>query len=81
MGCIICNLLEIWGRQLDYEKCKVCAGVETTELDEQIVAELKEEICNDIAICHSDMVNRILVIKCAELMHKVVELTGPRICL
>lgn len=27
--------------------------------DEQYLSELKEEICNDIAICHPEMVTRI----------------------
>jgi hypothetical protein len=27
--------------------------------DEQYLKELKEEICNDIAICHPEMVTRI----------------------
>lgn len=62
MGCIICNILEISGRYMSYEKCKECARVEETELDMQLVAEEKEEMCNDIAINHPEMVKRILEI-------------------
>lgn len=59
MGCIICNILEIEGRKPDYEKCIACVDVDNTERDEQLVKEIIEEMCNDIAINHPEMVKRI----------------------
>ena len=46
MGCIICNIL---------------AGIPpmVEDDDEQYLSELKEEMCNDIAIGHPEMVTRI----------------------
>lgn len=64
MGCIICNTLEILGRPTSpsMDKCSKCADVENTDIDERLVAELKEEICNDIATQHPEMADRILEI-------------------
>ena len=59
MGCIICNLLEIWSRELDYEECIKCVNVEGTDEIEGLRAELVNEICNDIATQHPEMVKRI----------------------
>lgn len=59
MGCIICNMLEIMGRNVPYEKCKECAQVEDTAIDEILVKAETEEICNDIAVHHPEMVKRI----------------------
>lgn len=47
MGCIICNIL-----------AGIPPVVEDGD-DEQYLKELKEEICNDIAIGHPEMVTRI----------------------
>lgn len=68
MGCIICNILEIEGRKPDYEKCIACVDVDNTERDEQLVKEIIEEMCNDIAINHPEMVKRIHVIELARNM-------------
>jgi len=46
MGCIICNIL-------------IQDPLTDGGTNEQQVAELKEEICNDIAVYHSEMVARI----------------------
>jgi len=46
MGCIICNIL-------------IQDSLTEWGTNEQQVAELKEEICNDIAVYHSEMVDRI----------------------
>ncbi len=53
MGCIICNIF---------------AGIPPTiggVNDEQLINELKEEMCNDIAIGHPEMVDRINEIQAA----------------
>jgi len=62
MGCVICNLLAIHGRNVPYEKCKECAKFEKTDIDEVLMGEVKEELCNDIAVYHSEMVKRIMEI-------------------
>jgi len=46
MGCIICNMLH------EIED-------EDPIIEERLTKELKEEICNDIAVCHPEMVTRI----------------------
>jgi len=46
MGCIICNIL-------------IQDSLTEGGTNEQQVAELKEEICNDIDVYHSEMVERI----------------------
>ena len=47
MGCVICNILS-----------GIPPMVENGD-DAQRIIELKEEICNDIATGHPEMVNRI----------------------
>jgi len=46
MGCIICNIL-------------IQDPLSEEGTNEQRVAELKEEMCGDIATCHPEMVARI----------------------
>lgn len=58
MGCIICNLMEIWGRDCEYERCKECVDVENTDVDEVIKQELIDELCIDIATRHPEMVKK-----------------------
>jgi hypothetical protein len=74
MGCIICNLFEIWGRNPSYEKCKKCVDVENTGRNEKLVVELAEELCNDIAVNHPEMVARIMEIVQEKIAHKLREL-------
>jgi len=74
MGCFVCNLLEIHGRNIPYDTCKKCAKVEETDIDEVMVTELKEELCNDIAVYHFEMVKRIIEILRLERPERYSEL-------
>jgi len=56
MGCIICNIL--------IQDPLTEGGTNNQQVDE-----LKEEMCNDIAIHHSEMVIRINEIRADHMMH------------
>ena len=55
MGCIICNIL-------------IQDSLTEGGTNEQQVDELKEEICNDIAVCHPEMVTLINEIRADHMM-------------
>ena len=70
MGGIICNILEIWSRTTNYEKCKQCVNVEHTDEINGLREELIAEMCNDIACSHPLMVEKINQIALRERRRK-----------
>ncbi|RLG09682.1 hypothetical protein DRN73_09490 [Candidatus Pacearchaeota archaeon] len=64
MGCIICNILELFAKMKDKEFEKIINRKKYKHLNSEKEIEkykeaLKNEICNDIAINHPEMVKRI----------------------
>ncbi len=64
MGCIICNILELFAKMEDREFEKIVNRKRYKYLNsekeiEEYKEALKNEICNDIAINHPEMVERI----------------------
>ena len=64
MGCIICNILELFAKMKDREFEKIVNRKRYKYLNsekeiEKYKEDLKNEICNDIAVNHPEMVERI----------------------
>ena len=64
MGCIICNILELFAKMEDREFEKIVNRKRYKYLNfkkeiEEYKEDLKNEICNDIAVNHPKMVEKI----------------------